>query len=141
MNKTISSIGVIALCFGTMAMMHNGNTGGAKLKSITTSQVTSAPYRDGLYEGKLAAEHGGNRGVPRARWARQDDRTVFAAGFQEGAVLAMGQSRDNGHARDRFRLRFPPVTVEGDFSHDQPSKLNLYRIALNWSRPSSNRRQ
>jgi hypothetical protein len=90
MNKIVSSIGVVAWCFGTMAMMHNGNTGGAKLKSITTSQVTSAPYRDGLYEGKLAAEHGGNRGVPRARWSRQEDRAAFVAGFQEGCSTCHG---------------------------------------------------
>lgn len=84
MNKIISSIGVVALCFGTMAMVHNRNSGKAKFKPVTTSQVTSAPYRDGLYEGKLAAEHRGNRGVPRARWARQEDRAAFVAGFQEG---------------------------------------------------------
>jgi hypothetical protein len=32
--------------------------------------------------------------------------------FRRDAVLATEQSRDSGHARDRFRLRFPPVTVK-----------------------------
>ena len=84
MNKIVSSIGVVALSFGTMAMVHNGNTGEANLKLATKSQITSAPYRDGLYEGRLAAEYGANQGVPRARWARQEDRAAFAPGFQEG---------------------------------------------------------
>ena len=84
MNKIVSSIGVVALCLGTMAMAHNRNSAEAKLNPFTTSQATSAPYRDGLYEGKLATEHGGIRGIPRARWARQEDRAAFAAGFQEG---------------------------------------------------------
>jgi hypothetical protein len=84
MNKIVSSIGVVALCFGTMAMMHKGDRGGSKLNPVTISQVTSAPYRDGLYEGKLATDHRGNRGIPRARWARQEDRAAFVAGFQEG---------------------------------------------------------
>ena len=89
MNKIISSIGVVALCFGAMAMVHKGNTG-AQLKPGRTSQVTSAPYRDGLYEGKLAAEHGGNRRFRRARWAGQEDRAAFAAGFQEGCSTCHG---------------------------------------------------
>ena len=84
MKKILTSIAVVALCLGTIAMIHSGNTGEAKLKPVTTSQVASAPYRDGLYEGKLAAENGVNRGAPRARWAREDDRGAFAAGFQEG---------------------------------------------------------
>jgi len=84
MNKILSSIGVVALCFGTMAMVDNRNSAEAKLTPVTTWQATSAPYRDGLYEGKLAPPHRGSRGVPRARWARPEDRAAFAAGFQEG---------------------------------------------------------
>ena len=84
MKKIISSIAVVALCWGTIAMIHSADMGAAKLKPVTTSKLTSAPYRDGLYEGKLATEHAGNRGVPRARWVRPEDRVAFTAGFQEG---------------------------------------------------------
>jgi hypothetical protein len=89
MNKMISSIGVVALCFGSMAMMHNRNLAEAN-RQVTAWQVTSAPYRDGLYEGKLSAERGANRGIPRARWARQEDRDAFVAGFQKGCSTCHG---------------------------------------------------
>ncbi len=84
MNKIVSSIGVVALCFGTMAMVHSRNSEKAELNPVTMSQATSAPYRDGLYEGKLAPAHRRIRGVPQARWARPEARAAFAAGFQEG---------------------------------------------------------
>jgi len=58
-NKIISTIWVATLCFGMMAMMHNRTSEEAKLRPVTASQLTSASYRDGLYEGKLAAEHRG----------------------------------------------------------------------------------
>src|SRR5215813_9930587 len=32
--------------------------------------------------------------------------------FRRDAVLAMGQSRDSRHTRDRFRLSFSPITVK-----------------------------
>ena len=84
MKKNISSIAVVALCLGTVAMTHSESARKQNSKTDTMAQATSAPYRDGLYEGKSAAEHAGNRGVPRARWAREEDRAAFAAGFQEG---------------------------------------------------------
>src|SRR5215467_9947469 len=93
MNKIIFTIGVATLCFGMKAMMHNRTSEEAELRRVRASQVTSAPCRDGLYEGKLATEHGGNRGVPRARWARQKDRAALAAGFQERCSTRHGQSR------------------------------------------------
>ncbi len=84
MKKIISSIAVVALCFGTIAMIRSESAKEQNSRPGTIPQITSAPYRDGLYQGKLAAEHGGNSGVPSRRWAGQEDRAAFTAGFQQG---------------------------------------------------------
>jgi hypothetical protein len=84
MKKIISSISVVALCFGTVAMIHSEGARKENPKPGTIAQITSAPYRDGIYQGKLAAQHGSHAGVPRGRWAWPNDRAAFAAGFQEG---------------------------------------------------------
>jgi hypothetical protein len=85
-KKIISSIAVVALCLGTIAMIQSERASGQNLKPGTIAQITSAPYRDGVYEGKLAAQHGRQTGVPSGRWVRQEDRAAFAAGFQEGCA-------------------------------------------------------
>jgi mono/diheme cytochrome c family protein len=90
MKKIISSIAVVALCFGTIAMIRSESAREQNPKPGTIPQITSAPYRDGIYQGKLAAEHGGNRRVPSGRWARQEDRAAFAAAFQQGCGTCHG---------------------------------------------------
>src|SRR5262249_9961506 len=75
---------VVALLLGTIAMTQSERARGQNPKPDTIAQITRAPYRDGIYEGKLAAQHGKQVGVPTGRWARQEDRSAFAAGFQEG---------------------------------------------------------
>jgi hypothetical protein len=77
---------VIALCLGTaVAMIQSGRASdGWQSSSIQTVRATSAPYRDGLYLGKLAAARGGESQISIGRWTTEADRASFKAGFQQG---------------------------------------------------------
>jgi hypothetical protein len=44
----------------------------------------SAPFRDGMYSGKLAAEHGAALHPATGRWSIRSDRASFIAGYQRG---------------------------------------------------------
>jgi hypothetical protein len=50
----------------------------------TISQATNGAYRDGLFVGKLSAEHGAKARAPIGRWATAEDRASFTAGYQRG---------------------------------------------------------
>ena len=76
---------VIALCLSAAAMIQSGRaSNGRQTSKVDASRVTSAPFRDGLYLGKLAAERGGESHISVGRWATEGDRASFAAGFQQG---------------------------------------------------------
>jgi hypothetical protein len=76
---------VIALCLGAAAMIQSGRGSNALQSStVDASHVTSGPFRDGLYLGKLAAERSGVSHISSGRWATEADRASFAAGFQQG---------------------------------------------------------
>jgi hypothetical protein len=75
---------VIALCLSAAAMIQSGHgSNGWHSSKVDASRVTSAPFRDGLYLGKLAAERGESH-ISSGRWATEADRAAFAAGFREG---------------------------------------------------------
>jgi hypothetical protein len=76
---------VIALCLSAAAaMIQSGRTSdGGQISSIQTVRATSAPYRDGLYLGKLAAARGGESHISTGRWTTEADRASFKAGFQQ----------------------------------------------------------
>ena len=46
--------------------------------------VTSAPYRDGLFQGKLARERGELGRVSAGRWSSRLDRSAYTDGYLEG---------------------------------------------------------
>ena len=77
---------VIALCLGAaVAMIQSGRgSDGWQSSSIQTVRGTSAPYRDGLYLGKLAAARGGQSQISIGRWTTEADRASFKWGFQQG---------------------------------------------------------
>ncbi len=84
--KTLSlSTIVIALCLSAAAMIQSGHRSNASQNSsVEARQVTSGPFRDGLYIGKLAAERGGESHISSGRWATEANRASFKAGFQQG---------------------------------------------------------
>jgi hypothetical protein len=77
---------VIALCLGGAVAMIQSDRGsnGWQSSSIQAARATSAPYRDGLYLGKLAAARGGESQISTGRWTTEADRASFKAGFQQG---------------------------------------------------------
>jgi hypothetical protein len=77
---------VIALCLGAAVAMIQSDRGsnGWQSSSIQTARATSAPYRDGLYLGKLAAAGGREPRISSGRWTTEADRTSFTTGFQQG---------------------------------------------------------
>src|SRR6266480_2898659 len=77
---------VIALCLGAATAMIQCGRGsnGSQSSSIQSVCATSAPYRDGLYLGKLAAARGGESQISTGRWTTEADRSSFQEGFQQG---------------------------------------------------------
>ena len=75
---------VFTLCLGAAAMIQNGRASYRWKNANDSSHATSAPFRDGLYQGKLAAKRGDAPRVSTGRWATEADRASFAAGFHQG---------------------------------------------------------
>jgi len=82
MKKLMLFAAVIELCLGA-AMIHTGHASNPGQISAQANHATSAPFRDGLYLGKLAAERGGESHISVGRWASGADRASFAAGFNQ----------------------------------------------------------
>jgi hypothetical protein len=53
-------------------------------QKISPNQSNNAPFRDGLYLGKLAAEGGDQYRIAVGRWSRTNDRADFASGYDQG---------------------------------------------------------
>ena len=58
--------------------------------------VTGAPYRDGLFQGKLARERGEAAHISAGRWSSQLDRTAYSDGYQEGFGSAVNNRSEAG---------------------------------------------
>src|SRR5213595_2593847 len=61
---------------------------GWQSSSIQTVRATSAPYRDGLYLGKLAAARGGESQISTGRWTAEADRASFKGDFSRATTPA-----------------------------------------------------
>ena len=48
------------------------------------SKAVNAPFRDGLYLGRLTAESGSAPHISAGRWANNSDRVAFAEGYRAG---------------------------------------------------------
>jgi hypothetical protein len=77
---------VVALCLGAAVGMSQSSRESNEWESSSNriAPATSAPYGDGLYLGKLAAEHGDEFHISTGRWTTEADRASFKAGFQQG---------------------------------------------------------
>jgi hypothetical protein len=56
---------------------------GSRVFAASANPATNAPYRDGIYVGKLAQERGEQRQPSVGRWATQADREAFSAGYEQ----------------------------------------------------------
>jgi hypothetical protein len=62
-----------------------GNRGQTTPTAIDNiGQTTDGAFRDGLYLGRLTAEHGSESHIASARWATDKDRASFTAGYRRG---------------------------------------------------------
>ena len=59
-------------------------SGNAVAGTDAIAYVTSAPYRDGLFQGKLARERGELGRVSAGRWSSRLDRSAYTDGYLEG---------------------------------------------------------
>lgn len=62
-------------------------------RTAAAPQLNDAPYRDGLYEGMLAARRGGASRPNVGRWNGAEERAHFVLGYERGYAQARGGSR------------------------------------------------
>jgi hypothetical protein len=67
----------IALCIGSVALLASSRHNNFQKMNDNVSQNASAPFRDGLYLGRLAARHGDAPHMATGRWQRQEDQALF----------------------------------------------------------------
>ena len=75
---------MVALCLGSSTLVKSARVTEVRSSNINLTQITSGPFRDGLYLGKLAAKQGAAPHITTGRWATEADRVRFTAGFQHG---------------------------------------------------------
>jgi len=84
MDKLLTFALVIAVCLGTTAMLANSGRATRERQSANAATASDGAFRDGLYQGRLAAERGRPQRPLVGRWSKERDRASFAAGFQRG---------------------------------------------------------
>jgi len=55
------------------------------------ARATSAAYRDGLFEGRLARERGSKAHIAVGRWSSDDDRAAFSEAYEHAYSEAGGK--------------------------------------------------
>jgi len=80
MKKLVLSAVAMFVMTAAAVTLHNG-----RMQAFTSTPelATNAAYRDGLYLGRLEAEHGSQPQPAAARWARAEDRASFTAGYEQ----------------------------------------------------------
>jgi hypothetical protein len=85
MNKLFIFVIALALSASWAARLQSTDRQPASLDTnANAAQAMNAAFRDGLCLGKLAAELGSESHVATGRWATNQDRISFAAGYQQG---------------------------------------------------------
>ena len=79
--KKITS-GVLASLLMTAAAFTLGN--GSAAQGTTPNMASNGAFRDGLYLGKLTGQSGDKYRIAVGRWSKTEDRTSFAAGYDQG---------------------------------------------------------
>ena len=79
--KKITS-GALALLVMTAAAFTLRN--GSAAQGTTPNMASNGAFRDGLYLGKLTSENGDQYRITMGRWSKTEDRTSFAAGYDQG---------------------------------------------------------
>jgi hypothetical protein len=84
-KRIFLSVVVIATpAFAGRAILRSGAPRPAEVVSSDLMQTTDGAYRDGVFQGKLAAARGANPIPNLARWGSEKDRASFVTGYHEG---------------------------------------------------------
>jgi hypothetical protein len=75
---------VIAASLGATAMLATSGQVTAPVQASEAQFAADGAFRDGLYFGKLAAEHGQPMRPSIGRWSTTHDRSTFSAGYRRG---------------------------------------------------------
>jgi len=84
MSKLSTYALAVAVCLGTTAMLANSQRTINPNAGAEARLAADGAFRDGLYLGKLAAEHGEAARPAIGRWSTDQDRATFAAGYRRG---------------------------------------------------------
>ena len=80
----LSAVFVAIPLLAGKAILQSGKFHSSELVSDEVRHATDAAYRDGLFQGKLAAARG-NKAIPSVgRWSSSEDRSSFVAGYTQG---------------------------------------------------------
>ena len=83
MNKFFACT-TIVIALGTSATLALSNRTKPTTANAEARLAADGAFRDGLYLGKLAAQHGDPLHPAIGRWSRDQDRAMFAAGYRRG---------------------------------------------------------
>jgi len=90
---------VLALGVGAAATLRNAIRQGASLSATRSAdEATDGAFRDGLYQGELAATRGGAPRISGGRWAMDKNRESFAVGYEHGYTEFSNISSTTSHA-------------------------------------------
>lgn len=84
MRNISSYILVIALSAGSAATVGSAMRTRSLDSNASTLMENSAPFRDGLYLGRLAARNGDEPRMAVGRWSSEKNRRAFREGYQRG---------------------------------------------------------
>lgn len=84
----------IVLCLGTTAVLNNSKSVTTPIRNVEANFAADGAFRDGLYLGKLTADHGQPFRPGIGRWSSEPDRAMFTAGYRRGycEVVANAQA-------------------------------------------------
>lgn len=84
MDKLIPIALAIAVSLGTTALLASIEPKAQPNGTEDARLANDAAFRDGLFEGKLAAERKEVMRPPVGRWSSEKDRASFEAGYRRG---------------------------------------------------------
>lgn len=89
---------VIALGMGTASMLRGDRPVAYFSANDSLAQTTNGAFRDGLYLGRLVAEHGIAPRVARGRWSTAENRASFTAAYERGYKELLASRAMSGKA-------------------------------------------
>ncbi|HLV87539.1 MAG TPA: hypothetical protein VKV39_11215 [Candidatus Sulfotelmatobacter sp.] len=88
MFKLVSALALV-LCLGTAGLI----AGNPKPNQAEAQLAADGAFRDGLYQGRLAAQNGRSSQPKTGRWSTKQDRASFAAGYSRGYTDTLASNK------------------------------------------------